>query len=242
MGAKPKWFTLALTLPQANEDWLRDFSRGLFNCADEYGIALVGGDTTRGPLTITIQVMGEVPAGVALRRDGAAPDDFIFVTNTLGDGAAALDALTRPNDFSSDVVEYLTQRFYLPEPQIKAGILLRGIASAALDISDGLVADLGHICEASDVGAVIDVANLPFSDALQSVSDINQAREYALCGGDDYQLCFTVSPSKMPELAMLIARGDICATMVGRIERGRGVIAQLDDEPYEISRSGYQHF
>lgn len=242
MGAKPKWFTLALTLPQANEDWLRDFSRGLFNCADEYGIALVGGDTTRGPLTITIQVMGEVPAGVALRRDGAAPDDFIFVTNTLGDGAAALDALTRPNDFSSDAVEYLTQRFYLPEPQIKAGILLRGIASAALDISDGLVADLGHICEASDVGAVIDVANLPFSDALQSVSDINQARDYALCGGDDYQLCFTVSPSKMPELAMLIARGDICATMVGRIERGRGVIAQLDDEPYEISRSGYQHF
>lgn len=242
MGAAPKWFTLALTLPSSDEDWLRDFSRGLFECADEYGITLIGGDTTRGPLTITIQVMGEVASGQALRRDGASPDDFVFVTNTLGDGAAALAVLGQPNLVSQEHVNYLLERFYCPEPQIKAGLLLRDIASAALDISDGLVADLGHICKASDVSAVIDVETLPLSDALLAFNDHARVRDYALSGGDDYQLCFTVPPQKMPELAMLIAKGEIQATMIGRIERGHGVAVYLNDEPYDISQAGYQHF
>lgn len=241
MGACPKWFTLALTLPDSDEGWLREFSRELFACADEYHIALIGGDTTRGPLSITIQVMGETPPGAALRRDGASADDFVFVTNTLGDGAAALALLESRTAFEDAHAEYLRNRFYRPEPQLEAALKLRHIASAALDISDGLVADCAHICAASGVGAVLDVEALPLSEAVQSLP-LEVAREYALSGGDDYQLCFTVPPENMPELAMLIARGELQATLIGRMVVGAGVQLLLDGEPFFVARKGFEHF
>lgn len=242
MGARPLWFTLALTLPKADEHWLRAFSRGLFKCAREYGIALVGGDTTSGPLAVSIQVMGAVKPAGALRRDGASPGDFILVTHCLGDGAAALAALQNRIQPSAEAIEYLHERFYRPVPRIKEALLLRSIASAALDISDGLVADLQHICDASDVGAIIDVENIPLSAAIDELGNQARALEWALTGGDDYELCFTVPQEKMPELAMLIAQGQINATVIGEIVPGQKVICEWDGKPFALQKTGFQHF
>lgn len=242
MGADPLWFTLALTLPAANEDWLRCFSRGLFACAREFGIALVGGDTTSGPLSITIQVMGATQPQQTLRRDGANIGDFIVVTNFVGDGAAALAAIQNTHKFNLEYTEYLQQRFYRPTPRLSESRLIRAIASSALDISDGLVADLQHICDASDLGAVIYVEDLPLSPALQSLDDVTQARQWALSGGDDYELCFGVAPENMPELAMLIAQGKLHATVIGEMIAGNRVVCELNGEPYTMARTGYQHF
>ncbi len=246
MGAEPLWFTLALTLPKnseySSEKWLRGFSRGLFRTANEYEIVLVGGDTTSGPLSITIQVMGNLASHQALRRDGASIGDFVCVTNYLGDGAAALAVIQNRLTLSDEHEKYLRDRFYRPTPRLIESYLLRGIASAALDISDGLVADLNHICEASDLGAVIDVETIPMSTALLAVNDLQQARLWALTGGDDYELCFTVSPEKMPELAMLIAEEKINVTVVGEIVAGSGVKCELDGETFELATKGFQHF
>lgn len=246
MAAEPLWFTLALTLPKnsvyVSEEWLRGFSRGLFRTANLYKIVLVGGDTTSGPLSISIQAMGAVDPHQVLRRDGASVGDFVCVTNYVGDGAAALAVIQQQLKLDDNHEHYLRERFYRPVPRLSESSLLRSIASAALDISDGLVADLNHICEASDLGAVIDVENLPLSTALLALDDLPQARKWALSGGDDYELCFTVSPEKMPELAMLIAQEKLTATVIGEIVTGSGVHCELDGEPYELDSAGYQHF
>lgn len=242
MGAEPLWFTLALTLPDANEGWLRSFSRGLFACAREYNIALIGGDTTSGPLTITIQVMGAVTPGTAMRRDGANIGDFVLVTNNLGDGAAALALIQERMSCDEPSTNYFFERFYRPAPRLYESALIREFASAALDISDGLVADLQHICDASDVGAIIDVENLPLSPALQAINNQAQAWEWALSGGDDYELCFTVAPEKMADIAMLIAQGKLNATVIGEIIPGSKVICEYEGEPFVLANTGYQHF
>lgn len=242
MGAEPLWFTLALTLPQIDEDWIRNFSRGLFRVAKEFNCALVGGDTTSGPLSLTLQVMGSVKPSFALRRDGASPGDYVFVTNYLGDGAAALAVIQERLHLDGEHEAYLRARFYRPQPRVREAVLLRGLASAALDISDGLVADLGHICAASDLAAVIAVEDLPLSPALNAVADLEQARRWALAGGDDYELCFTVPPENMPDVAMLIAEGKLQATVIGELIPGSGVICELDGKTFELTRPGYQHF
>ena len=246
MGAEPLWFTLALTLPKnsfyVTEEWLRSFSRGLFRTANHYEIILVGGDTTSGPLSITIQAMGAVDPHHTLRRDGANVGDFVCVTNYVGDGAAALAVIQQTLRLAEPHEYYLRERFYRPAPRLVEANLLCSIASAALDISDGLVADLNHICEASDLGAVIDVENLPLSPAVLSANDLQQARKWALSGGDDYELCFTVPPEKMPELAMLIAQEKLKASVIGEIVAGQGVHCELEGRAYELDSAGYQHF
>ena len=244
MGATPLWFTLALTLPEASDDWLRDFSRGLFEVAEAYGISLVGGDTTKGPLTITVQVMGSVAPGLALRRDGASAGDYVLVTHTLGDSAAGLASLQGRLEkaVSEDVSAYLQERYWRPTPRLEAAAQLAGIASAALDISDGLLADLGHICAASDLSAELFIEELPLSPALQNATSQDQARHWALTGGDDYELCFTVPESRMPELGALIGTGALQATVVGRLGTGSGVHCTLHGEPYDSQQSGYTHF
>lgn len=242
MGAEPLWFTLALTLPEVNEDWLRSFSRGLFRAAGESGCALVGGDTTAGPLSITLHVMGAVAPHLALRRDGASPGDFVLVTNYLGDGAAALAVIQDRLQLADEYADYLRARFYRLQPRLAEAKLIRGLASAALDISDGLVADLGHICRASDLGAVIDVESLPLSPALLALDNLDQARQWALSGGDDYELCFTVPAEHMPEVAMLIAEGKLRATVIGELHAGSGVVCELNGAAFNLSRQGYQHF
>ncbi|WP_020207988.1 thiamine-phosphate kinase [Gilvimarinus chinensis] len=246
MGAEPAWYTLSLTLPaewheEQRRDWVAGFSRGLRQASEAFGCELVGGDTTSGPLHIGIQMLGQVPPGKALRRDGACVGDFVLVTHTLGDGAAALKSLNAPELWSESQCAYLFERFYRPMPRITEGVLLRDIASSAQDVSDGFLADLGHICHASDVGAEVEVERLPMSEAVRAV-DLQSARGLALTGGDDYELVFTLSPDKMPELAMAQARGDIAATVVGRIVAGAGVHCLLNDEPYNLDATGYRHF
>lgn len=205
MGAQPRWFTLALTLPQADDAWLAGFADGLAALARRHGVALVGGDTTRGPLSITITALGEVPAGQALRRDRAQAGDAVCVTGTLGDAALALTGIDD---------EHLRMRLDRPEPRIAAGLALRGIAHAALDLSDGLVGDLQHILDASGVGAVVDADALPASPSLARLASQAARLGCQLAGGDDYELCLCLPPECV---AAARAALDVPLTVIGRI-------------------------
>ena len=242
MGATPKWFTLALTLPQqlATSDWLQDFSQGLAEVAKQYNVALVGGDTTAGPLTISITVAGELPVGEGLCRGSAQAGDSIYVSGTLGDGAASLLALTENPEMIS---ERLLQRFYFPQPQIALGEGLRNLASACIDISDGLVADLGHICKASDLGAAIKSDLLPIHSELKD-NQSNQVLEWALTGGDDYQLCFTIPESKQAAFEAWVKQANIPVTKIGnmtQLQHNQDAVL-LDEQALPAHFGGYTHF
>jgi len=241
MGAEPLWFTLCLTLPEASEPWVSAFSRGLFRVASEYRCELVGGDTTRGPLAISIQVMGAVSPDCAFTRGGAQVGDLVYVTGTLGDGAAGLAGLKQMLKLDSKAFEYLSRRYYHPVPRFDAARKIVGLASAAIDISDGLVADLGHICRASEVAANIHLECLPLSPALLQWASLSQQHQWALGGGDDYQLCFTVSPSNVEAVETLIDRG-LDACVIGDIVSGSDVHPYLRGERFSSSSTGYQHF
>lgn len=246
MGAEPLCFTLALSLPEADEKWLASFSEGLLDCAKRYSCPLVGGDTVRGPLCISIQVHGIVPSGQAMVRSGAKTGDGIYVTGSLGDGAAALSALKGSFSVNYSAAQYLRQRYYQPIPQLELGQKLRGIASAAIDVSDGLVADLGHICRASgnsgELGAELDLQALPISDAVCQHTQAEQWLEWALYGGDDYQLCFTVSQSKIASLDRLIADENFAISRIGEITRQQGIRCSESEKLLSKSNTGYKHF
>ena len=240
MGAEPAWFTLALTLPEANENWLRDFSLGLFDTARQHGIALVGGDTTRGPLSITIQVQGYAAAGQALRRDGASAGDLICVSGRLGDAGAGLALVLQDKADQSD---YLVQRFLSPLPRIKTGQALLGIASAAIDISDGLLADLGHMLERSQVGASLQVDAIPLSQALQKAVGEKQALQLALSAGDDYELCFCVPAEQAGELRTIAEQTGVPLCQIGVITAELGLrMLNAQGQPISAAKTGYQHF
>ncbi|MGQ9426820.1 thiamine-phosphate kinase [Gilvimarinus sp. F26214L] len=242
MGAEPLWFTLGLTLPSADPYWLEGFSRGLQGAADQFRCTLVGGDTTRGPLTITIQVMGAVEPKRALTRGNARPGDIIYVTGTVGDGAAALAVLQREFQVGKAAFDYFMAHYYRPLPRLREAQALAGIASAAIDVSDGLLQDLGHICEASGVGAVLQVERLPLSEALAKLAGFEQSIEWALAGGDDYQLCFTVSQQQRYKVEKLIADRKLTARAIGMIDKGRGVKCVHKGQPYSVKNTGYRHF
>ena len=247
MGANPRWFTLALTLPsdKANAEWLADFSAGLGDIAKQHNVALVGGDTTSGPLTLTLTLVGEVAVGEALTRGGAGPGDAVFVTGSLGDGAAALELITNNRRLQRNS-DRLLQRFYCPEPQIQAGLKLRSVASACIDISDGLMADLGHICKASGVSAVIQTEQLPIATEILELSPLD-ALEWALCGGDDYQLCFTVAADKLAKVKALIEFGELDACRIGTInpsDKSINAVSVIDknNRLLTVEKLGYNHF
>jgi len=243
MGASPRWFQLALTMPEADQAWLAEFSAGLNAMACEFNCALVGGDTTRGPLTISLTLMGTVPSGQALKRSGAKPGDSLFVTGSLGDGAGGLAVLEASLSASAEDSIYLKERFWQPRARVAEGLAIRSFASAAIDISDGLLADLGHIAEASQVGAVVAVAQLPLSGALRRSAGLERGLNWALTGGDDYELCFTVPADKVAQCQQLIADGVLTATAIGQIIQGEGVrCVDQQGSPFEISSSGYTHF
>jgi thiamine-monophosphate kinase len=241
MGAEPAWVTLALTLPQADEDWLAGFSHGFLELAEACGVSLVGGDTTRGPLSITVQASGFVPDGLALRRSGARPGDALCVTGSLGDAGLGLAWLLGERTLPPKVGQAVRERLDRPAPRVAAGLALRGLASAAIDVSDGLAADLRHILQASGVGATVDVDALPLSEPVRTQSD---ARELALASGDDYELLFAVAPADEQEtVARLQAQGLRC-TRIGRVEVEPGLrLTNADGSPYAAATPrGYDHF
>ena len=243
MGAQPRWYTLCLTLPELQRDWLDGFCRGLAQAAAATGISLVGGDTTRGPLTLSVQIMGLVSKGAALTRSGASPGDRIYVTGSLGDAAAGLAILQQaaPEKFC----DHLIDRFSRPTPRLREASLLKGIASSCIDISDGLLADLGHICEQSAVAARIDLDSLPISSELRRYAG-KQALTYAASGGDDYELCFTVPESAVAGLEQQFNQCGLRCTSIGQImESIDGVAVQCvdsDGTTRTIPRGGYEHF
>jgi thiamine-monophosphate kinase len=244
MGATPAWATLALTLPRADEAWLERFCRGLFALADRYDLQLVGGDTTRGPTTvITVQAHGFVPPGLALRRDGARPGDGVYVTGTPGDAGLALTVAQGKAAVVPEGRAYFQQRLEWPEPRLAEGLALRGIASAAIDISDGLAQDLGHILERSRVGARLEVDRLPLSPALRASLDRDAAIATALTGGDDYELCFTVPPERAAGLASVAAGWACRCTRIGVVTAGPGLQrVRADGSVFHLDRRGYDHF
>ena len=242
MGARPHWFTLALTMPASNPDWVAEFSEGVFSIANRYECSLIGGDTTRGPLCISVQVHGSVVPGQALRRSGARPDDIIYVTGNLGDAAAALAVIDKKMTVSPGVAAYLQKRFYAPTPRIREGELLAGTASSAIDISDGLCADLEKICQASGAGALVDVNRLPISSLWRDYTDEGQRLAWALAGGDDYQLCFTVPRAHVPKVEGWIKEGKIVATAIGKITDKQGMVLAKEGKPYEFTNKGFNHF
>ncbi len=242
MGAQPHWFTLALTMPTADAGWLSAFSDGLFDIANRYQCSLVGGDTTCGPLCISIQVHGSVPKGRALTRSGARPDDVIFVTGPLGDGAAALAVINKQLTVRTASYDYLQKRFYSPAPRLQAGQLLRNLASATIDLSDGLCADLGKICEASGVGALVDLARIPLSAHWKEQVASDRALQWAVTGGDDYELCFTVPQERLPLLEEWINAGKLQATPIGKVTHKLGIGWLKDGKPRNFAKKGYNHF
>ncbi len=227
MGAAPLGFTLALALPRADEAWLAAFSRGLLALAQQHRCPLVGGDTTRGPLNLCITVFGQVPVGQALRRSGAQPGDDIYLSGTVGDARLALEALLGHITLPADVLQRTRQRLECPAPRLALGQALRGIATAAADVSDGLLGDLGHILTASGVGAELYPETLlqsaAVSDAVRQ-QPLELAWTCALAGGDDYELVFTAPPTARAAVQVATERAHTAATRIGRVAAGRGVL------------------
>jgi thiamine-monophosphate kinase len=248
MGATPAWATLAMTLPAADPQWLERFCGGFSDLANEHGVALVGGDTTAGALTISVQIMGYVACGTALRRGGALAGDLLVVTGTLGDAAAGLALVTAAHATDGAGAAHavasreLKERFEYPTPRVEFGKAARGIATAAMDLSDGLAGDLPKLASACNLAAHVDIGRLPLSDALQAVADPRQARDWALGGGDDYELLLAVPPSRYDDLKSLAARLNLRLTAIGNLSRGNTVTWALHGQEYVPSVQGYDHF
>ena len=250
MGAEPAWATLALTLPSADADFVARFAEGFTSLAARFEIALIGGDTTRGPLTITVTTLGLLPVGQAILRNGACVGDALFVTGTLGDAAAGLHSLqsfdesaTLPMPTPSAASKALINRLNRPQPRVEAGIALRGLASACIDVSDGLLADLGHVAAASNVGVEVEEDGLPGSAALFEGFDIEICRTFQMTGGDDYELAFTIAESRVDELNEVMANAGCTIARIGRIVEQGGVRVIDRNGQIKVMRTkGWEHF
>ncbi len=248
MGADPCWALLAIALPEPDEAWLAAFADGFYALAARYGVDLVGGDTNKGPLAIAITAIGEVPPGLALRRDGARPGDDVWLSGATGEAALALAHLQgRP---TSDVqalhgaaLEACLARLHTPQPRVELGGRLRGVASGAIDVSDGLLADLGHVAEASQVAAEVSLAEVPRAPALAACRDETLARQCLLSGGDDYELVFTAAPDRRAEIAALAGELGLALTRIGRIVAGAPAVRLLDAAGAIVpAPRGWDHF
>lgn len=241
MGARARWATLALSLNDADPGWLEQFAAGFFALADRYAVSLIGGDTTRGSLTITVEVIGDAPPRPLLRSAGK-PGDRLFVTGTLGDSAAALEQFAQPATERSAAAGALFERFSYPEPRLAFGAALAGIGGAAIDVSDGLLADLAHVCRASNCGAVIEPARLPVSAMLRALYSADAAADFALLGGDDYELCFAVDPAVVEQMLSAAGETDTPVTAIGVLTEEPGIHAETDAGRVELQPAGFRHF
>ena len=243
-GAEPLAFVLALALPQADDAWLEPFSRGLLALADQHGCELVGGDTTRGPLNICVTVFGQVPPGQALLRSGARAGDDIYVSGTLGDARLALEAFRGTVSLPGELFDAARTRLETPTPRVALGLALRGIASAAIDVSDGLAGDLGHILEQSRVGAQLEADLLPGLMAAPAGAVTRERRlECVLAGGDDYELLFTAAPAQAAGVGAAAAAAGVSVTRIGRIEAGPGLrLVDGAGLPVSSRATSFNHF
>jgi len=243
MGAVARWASLALTIPRGDTTWLEHFARGSADALRRSGAVLVGGDTTAGPLVITWHIIGLVPSGRALRRDGARVGDAVYVSGTLGAAAAALELLATESEDKSAFQQELLERYWYPRPRFDLVQKLRSIASSCIDISDGLVADLTHIARSSQCGAVVEFAKIPISNALLESTGPEDARRMAATGGDDYELCFTVPPECEAELQKIVVELEFSVTRVGRMVAGSDVrVLEDSGATIDLKSRGYRHF
>jgi thiamine-monophosphate kinase len=245
MAAKPLWSSLALSLPEASNDWVAEFAEGYFGLSERYGVTLVGGDTVRGPLFASVTVQGVVPSGGGILRTGARPGDGIYVTGYPG--AAAAGRLLAAGEYSATGIDAadaraLQNRFYFPEPRLRQASGLGSLASSMIDISDGLATDLGRLLAASGVGARLDVARLPLSPSLLALTGAEKSLEHALCGGEDYELLFTVPAGQAASIERLAAGWDCGLTCLGAVSDHPGLHWLRDGEPFTLPDSGFEHF
>lgn len=243
MGAEPAWISLSLSLPEVDEAWLNEFSATLQELTEYYSVQLIGGDTVRGPLSVTITAQGFLPTDQALRRSQGRPGDWIYVTGTLGDAAVGLDLALGNIDVKLLHRNYFLNRLNLPTPRVLAGTQLRRIAHSCIDVSDGVISDLKHILYASQVGATLNVEKLPFSEAMQETVSEEKAIEYALTGGDDYELLFTIAEEQKGKLDVALANCNVSATCIGQLNgTPEKLELKYNDAPFQISSEGFQHF
>jgi thiamine-monophosphate kinase len=241
MGAKPRWCTLALTLPEISSAWLENFSAGFFALAERHGVSLVGGNLSRGPLSATLQLLGSVEAGAFLKRGGGQVGDDVYITGTPGDAAAGLAELQAQGP-TTNHARALIERFCYPSARVAAGLALVPHANAAIDISDGLLADLGHLTARSACAAVVDANALPLSAALLAQCDLETALAHALRGGDDYELCFSAAPERAGVIAAAMQTADTQVTRIGQLVSGSGVRVLRAGAPFEAGGVGFRHF
>ncbi len=243
MGAEPAWISLSLSLPDVDESWLSDFVEGLYELTRFYSVQLIGGDTVRGPMSMTITAQGFIPPGSQLRRNEAKPGDWVYVTGSLGDAGAGLDILKGDLQASGEAREFLIKRHLYPTPRVAAGTALRRIANACIDVSDGLLADLSHILNGSKCGATLHLDRLPLSRGLQQTVETEKAIEYALSAGDDYELIFTVSEEQKGILETSLSSTNVKATCIGQLTGNSGHIdLKLNDQPYRLPQQfGFEH-
>lgn len=243
MGAEPAWALLALTLPRADERWLEEFSGGLAALADGFQVALVGGDTTSGPLCITIQILGTVERGTALTRRGGAPGEALYVSGTPGEAAAGLELeLLRLAVPDVRAARHLRERFLFPTPRVALGRRLRGYATACIDVSDGLLGDAGKLARASGCGVELDYETLPVSRRLVEAVGAERARELALTGGDDYELLFSVPAPRIESLSRDLPAAEWCYTRIGTLRTEPGAIVTRNGSVIDFSHCGFDHF
>lgn len=244
MGGVPRWATLALALPLADEPWIQAFSRGFLNCATRYGVDLVGGDTTRGPLALCVTIFGEVPMGEAITRAGARAGDDLWVTGQPGLAALGLGSLTGKLTLLEPAAKRCEEALLQPVPRVEAGLKLRGLATAMIDVSDGLLGDLGHLLVRSKVGAVVETASLPLAAALATGIAPEQARSALLSGGDDYELLFSAAPDKREAVSYVSDALSLPFTRIGHLTERTGVLHLLeaDGTMTDPAQLGYDHF
>lgn len=243
MGALPKWVTLSIALPNVNEDWLKAFSEGFFACAEAFNIDLIGGDTTQGKLNISVTILGEVPIGKALTRANAQVGDDIWVSGQLGHAALGLAHLqTGSIILTEQERDICLQALHSPQPRVTLGLALRDMAHSCIDISDGLLADLGHTLKASNTGATLQLENIPCMPTIQAQLQTENTQQAVLAGGDDYELCFTAAPSQADAIFMLAEQLNTRLTRIGEINNTNKLDVLFKDKSINITQLGYEHF
>nr|WP_294840629.1 thiamine-phosphate kinase [uncultured Methylotenera sp.] len=242
MGATPKWATLAIALPEVNEPWLAEFSRGFFACAQAFNVDLIGGDTTRGPLTLSVQIMGDVPLGQAIQRSGAKAGDDIWVSGTIGSAALGLAHLQGKVALSEPTTKHCLTALTTPTPRVALGLALRGIANSCIDISDGLTADLSHILQASNLGAKLALENIHCDDYLRAHLSDSTIQQCILAGGDDYELLFTAPKSKRAHIQQLSQQLQLPLSLIGETTAELALVVSHHQQTLGISKKGFDHF